>query len=383
MGAANDEDRQRAALRYLVHGRQGQALAQLVRADSPTWMAGVAACFLTHPLLQGWTCQDRKRLALELDPAQVTVDPPPPPPPPPLEVSSILNRVHEWWLAERNHELPRYVESVYPEQFNAEELVGVDGAFDRIAWFTMFALACFRSFGRKQAEAHRNFIHSGWQEGWWAELAQSEPPDCVDPWLARLNRWSAPDRLDETFHQWRRTLVDLYTIARGMNVYVELIRKFPGFVREHGVVSLDEILRPGESQLARQLGLDAAPISRALGIGANWLIRELSRNKVHDRDEARLMAPYCWASTQRVREFFTALDLDLGATADTHASPRIHEFVTHHIGPERAAFDGDFDLPLQIVTQPRLKWRLNQWFDEEGLNAPEYGNESEDGEDYE
>ena len=386
MGAANDEDRQRAALRYLVHGRQGPALAQLVRDGPRTWMADVPARFLTDPLLEGWTDQERKQLAIELDPAQVKVDPPRRPPPLPREVSSILNKVHDWWMAERQQERPRYAKSVYPEEFCAVGLAGVDGGIDRTAWFTMFALACFRSFGRPRDGTHRAFIHSGWQQGWWDELAQSEPPDSVQPWLARLNRWSAPDRSDETFHQWQSTLVDLYTIARGMNVYVELIRKFPGFVEKHGVASLDVILRPRESRLAQELDLDdAAPIERALGIRANWLIRELSRNNVYEPNEARHMSPYCWAPTPSVRKFLMALDLDLGSTAaqHKHASPRIHKFVTCHIGADRASFGGDFDLPLQIVTRKRLRKRLNQWFEEEGRDAPVFGNESEDREDYE
>ena len=380
--AAHDEDRQRAALRYLVHGRQGRALAKLVRDRPPTWMADIPAQFLTHRLLEFWTDEERKQLALEFDPAQVKVDPPPPPPPPPREVSSILNKVHQWWMEQRQHELPRYGRSVYPGEFCTAGLAGVDGGIDRTAWFTMFALTCFRSFGRPQDETHRNFIHLGWQEGWWAELAQSDPPGGVQPWLARLNRWSAPDRFDETYHQWQRTLVDLYTIARGMNVYVELIRKFPAFVDKHGPASIDVILRPGESALAQQLGMDAAPISRALGIGANWLIRELSRKEVYDSDEARLMAPYCWAPTKRVRVFLTALDPDLHLTADKDLSPRIYKFVTCHVGVECASFDGDFDLPLQIVTRERHRGLLKQWFEEEGLDAPEFGNDSEHGEDH-
>ena len=381
MDAAHSEDRQRAALRYLVHGRQGRALAKLVRDRPPTWMADVPARFLTHPLLECWTDAECKQLALELYPEQVKIkgrrvggegD----------KVSAILNKVHHWWIDQRQHELPHYARSAYPEEFCAAGLAGVDGGFDRPAWFTMFALACFRSFGRPQDETHRNFIHLGWQARWWPELAHSEPPGGDQPWLARLEHWSAPNRFDETYHQWQRTLVDLYTIARGMNVYVELIRKFPGFVNERGLASLDEILRPGESRLAQQLGLDAAPIGRALGIGANWLIRELSRNEVYDLDEARLVGPYCWAPTKRVREFLTALDPDLHLTAHYDVSPRIHEFVTCHVGADRVSFGGDFDLPLQIVTQARHKGRRNQWFEEVDLDAPEFGNDSVDDDDY-
>ena len=375
--AAHDEDRQRAALRYLVHGRQGRALAKLVRDRPPTWMADVPKQFQTHRLLKCWKDEELKQLVFEIDPARIKVGP--------RgggggggrdEISSILNKVHQWWKNQRQHELPRYERSVYPGGFCAADLAGVNGGINRTAWFTLFALTCFRSFGRPQDETHRNFIHSGWQEGWWADLAQSEPPGGVQPWLIRLDRWSAPDRLDETYHQWQRTLVDLYTIARGMNVYVELIRKFPAFVDKHGPASMDVILRPGESALAQQLGMDAAPISRALGIGANWLVRELSRKEVYDSDEARLMAPYCWAPTRRVRLFLTALDPDLYLTADKDLSPRIYKFVTCHVGVECASFDGDFDLPLQIVTRTRHRELLNKWFKEEGCDAPEFGNDS-------
>ena len=117
----------------------------------------------------------------------------------------------------------------------------------------------------------------------WPELAQSEPPRDVQPWLDRLERWSAP-RFVETFHQWQRSLLDLYTIARGLNVYIELVRRFPRFVQRHGRASLDAILRPSESRLAQEIGLDAGLIDRSLGIGANWLIRELSALwRVHTR----------------------------------------------------------------------------------------------------
>ena len=104
--------------------------------------------------------------------------------------------------------------------------------------------------------------------------------------------------------------------------------------------------------------------------------------RVYDLDEARLVGPYCWAPTKRVREFLTALDPDLHLTAHYDVSPRIHEFVTCHVGADRASFGGDFDLPLQIVTQARHKGLLNQWFKEVGLDAPEFGNDAEDGEDY-
>ena len=379
---AHDEHRRRAVLKYLVHGRQGSALAQLMREDPPSWMADVQARLASHSLLDGWAEEEWKKLVVQLNPEQVKVDPPPPPPPPPCKVSSVLQRVYDWWMAERRQERDRYAVAIYPQGFDASYLAGVDGVVDRTAWFTMFALACYQLFGRSRDEPHRSFIESGWREQWWDKLAHSEPPGDVQPWLDRLERWSAPDRSDQKYHQWQRTLVDLYTIARGLNEYVELIRTLPRIVQEEGRVSLDDILRPSYSPQVRPLGLNAAPIHRTLGIGANWLIRELSRNGVYGSDEANLMAPYCWAPTQRVRRFLTALDSSLHLTADKDVSPTIHQFVTGHVGADRASFGGDFDLPLQIVTRERFRRRLDGWFEEARLDTPEFGDESDDGEDY-
>ena len=379
--AANDEHRRRAVLRYLVRGRQGPALAKLVRDYPPTWMAEVQARYTTHSLLDDWADEDRMKLVVELEPSRLKVGPSTSRPQT-SDVSKVLMKVHEWWMAEGGCERRRYASRVYPEGFNPSCL---SHAADRAAWFTMFALACYQLFGRTQDEPHRSFIEVGWRDGWWAELAESEPPTDVQPWLDRLERWSAPDRVDQTYHQWQRTLVDLYTIARGLHVYVELILKLPRVVEEHGRVSLDDILRPSYSPLLQRLGLDAAPIDRSLGIGANWLIRELSRNGVYDSSEARMMAPYCWAPSQRVRKFLTTLDprLDLTADmADQDASPTIHDFVIEHVGAERALFDGDFDLPLQVITRKRHRGRLNGWFEGAGLEAPEFRSESEENEDY-
>ena len=57
----------------------------------------------------------------------------------------------------------------------------------------MFALACFQSFGRAQDGQHRRFVEVGYQQGWWQKIAESRPPDETQPWLARLEEWSAPD----------------------------------------------------------------------------------------------------------------------------------------------------------------------------------------------
>ena len=122
IAVAHDDRRRRAVLRYLVCGRKGLALTQLAREDPPPWMVDVRERFSSHQLLRGWTDEDRKKLVIELDPTR-------------LELASsskdrpycaplVLGKLHEWWMAQSHLERRRYVESVYPEGFNASSLAG-------------------------------------------------------------------------------------------------------------------------------------------------------------------------------------------------------------------------------------------------------------------
>jgi hypothetical protein len=242
----------------------------------------------------------------------------------------------------------------------------------------MFALACFQSFGRAQDGQHRMFIEHGWREGWWQELAESRPPSDVQSWLTRLEGWSAPEQFDQGFLPWRRTFVDLYTVARWMAEYVELISKLPRIVQDRGPISLNDILRPSYSPVIMPLGLDAAPLSRSLGIGMNWMIREMLRHGVYEARDASIMAPYCWAPSQRVRELLNALGADVGVSADKEASRAIHEFVVEHIGADRARFNGDFDLPLQLITRETHRAALDYCFEVADRDPPNFSETEKD-----
>ena len=378
----NSLDRRTAVLRYIISGRHGRDLAKVMCGDLPKWIPQPLERLLSDHLLTDWSDEDKKRLLIELgghNVLDIAVEPPPLPPiDQPLPVGSttkILEAIHEWWLVDGDSERGAYAARVYPGFFSPATLRDSD---ERTPWFTMLALACLQSFGRTQDGQHRKFVDGGYRKGWWREIAESRPPEETQPWLARLDDWSAT-QFDETYHQWQRTLVDLYTIARGLNVYVELIRRFPQFVDEHGRASLDVILRPSESPLAQQLGLDAAPIERALGIGANWMIRELLRNTVYDQRDVIAMAPYGWMPSLRVRKLLTSLGmLELPEKADKEDSRAIHDFIVNHLGADRARFGGDFDLPLQLITRAACGDVLRQCFEQGGLDAPGFEQDDKD-----
>ena len=263
---------------------------------------------------------------------------------PELHPTEGLADVLEWWDRVKAEERLRYHKEAYPSVLNVSSL----GQEDRVSWFTLFALACFRSYGRTTEAQHRGFVDRAVQDGWWAELAESRPPDDTRVWLGRLQAWSRADQSgqDEEFGMWRSSLVALYSVARWLDEYVRLMQNLPKIVQDSsGRVSLRDILNPTYSPSVQKLGVDAAPLARTVGMGVNWMIRELIRGGIYVRGGP--MAPYAWMSSRRVRTFLERLGLsDLPGNADD--SRRIYEFVVEEIGEEAAEFDGDYDLPLQL-----------------------------------
>ena len=301
---ASDRDRQRAVLRYLVDGHQGSRLADAVRGNRPPWMPEDPRDIPLDLLPTERQDEFRKLLVLRLGGhEQIDVREPVLPEPSLPSAESVLERLHDWWIRVGPSEGQRYDRRVYPPGFLPAQLRQGD---DRVDWFTMFALACFRSLGRFQDEQHRGFIDLGRSEGWWRELAEStppKPPDQVRPWIDLLERWSAPEQRGQEFLPWRRTFGELYTFTRHLDDYILLFRKLPNVIRAKGPVSMDDILRPAYSPAFQGLGIEAAPLDSSLRIGVSWLLRELSRHRVYGADDKELMAPYCWAPTQRVQGF--------------------------------------------------------------------------------
>ena len=260
-----------------------------------------------------------------------------------------LLEVAEWWDGARAEERRKYEMDVYPEPV----LPKPGEEVSRAEWFTVFALACFRSYGRTQDVQHRGFIGRGIAHGWWKELANSRPPETIEPWLKQLRRWSDAEQTleDQEFSMWRRSFVSLYTVARWLDEYMLLMRHLPDIVEEaEGRVSLREVLDPSYSPPVRKLGVEAAPLSRTVGMGINWMIRELIRSGFYER--GGVMAPYAWMPSRRVRLFLEGQRLP-GLRGNADDSPSIHEFVCGELGPERADFHGDYDLPLQLWTRRR------------------------------
>ncbi len=342
---AVDEDRRRAFLRFLLAAPE--KLARETFGQGIPWLPALAA-LSESPILSLLTAIEKQTLLWRLGAYDRTFTPfldsaePDPPRP-----EAVLAGIHGWWDDNRELLVEAYEESVYPEGFDFTRLEDED---DEEAWFALFALAAFHTIGRTQPQQGKAFVQHALVAGWWSELARYARTEDAGPWIARLKDWSEPD-VDERFLMWKRYLVDLHTIARYLPDYIRLMRTFSRIIAKDGPVSLRLLLQPQISQIASRMGIVAPPIARSLGIGGNWLVRELFRNGVF-KTHSEGVVPYGWSASGRVRLFLKRIGLPKTGRG-IEASPGIHALMVEHIGPDRARFAGDLDLPLQLITLDR------------------------------
>ncbi|MCY4400173.1 MAG: hypothetical protein OXE96_12675 [Gemmatimonadetes bacterium] len=358
---ANDRERQRAALRYLIAGRQRRALAKEVQSDRPLWLPCRPELF-SHRLLDGWPDSDKQDLVRRLYPkhTRVVIERPVRGNGGGTETAgNVLLAIHDWWTEGGQQQRRHYEQHVYPESFDVFPFQDSSAS-----WFTLFAIARFQNLGRVIDAHHRTFIDQAYNDGWWRELALTEGNEVA---VDLLDAWSDPEQPDHAYRPWRNTLVDLYSIARGLDAYSAVMRRLPRIIREKGRVSLRQLLVPAQSDVHMHLGTVAAPIDSPIGFGINWMIRELVRHGFYSQDDAEVLAPYCWSARARVRRLLDHLGSNLGNDADMDASRRVWDFIRHHLGEGQADFGGDFDLPLHLITLKKNAECLNDIFRETGV----------------
>lgn len=356
-GLASGDAQQRAVLSYVLEGRQGSELGLLMSINRPGWLPVTSDGFRASPSGKSVAPKDLPRLLGILYPAEQSVlwsgaiqigvhdDEYQP-----IDPQAFLRRLHDWWRENHEKERKTYEARVYPHGFHPRQLAVQEVETQREGWFTFFALAIFRTLGRTHDGAHRNFIVRARQAGWWQEMATAALPGDLDPWVRSLEDFARPDAWRIDYPQWRRALVDLYVLARWLPDYVDAYKNLPKVLRNEEAISLKEIWRLSASPVWQRRGLEGAPLTQSLGLGANWLIREGLRAGLWSEEDKCLLAPYGWAASHRVRKLCHAqIDLDLGHIGDMDHSREIHETVKGHLGPD-AGFLGDLDLPMQIIS---------------------------------
>jgi hypothetical protein len=354
---ATDDQARLAVLVYLASGSQAESLGRELQPDIPDWLKRLA---LGTEELHG--VSENARLMARLRLGLLTVNDIAAPEVVPDAPDADLEQIHAWWMTHRAEQVARFEGGdvgLYPAFFDACDLhPSTSDKARRIAWFTLLTLTAMHSMGRTRHGQHRSFLQTAWQKGWWQELALSQPPPDSKPWLDRLESWSDATLNQEAFTLWRGLLPDLYAFARWLPEYEDMIGVLPELLKSNPNLTYRGFLQPNSFSALQGRGTHAAPLLSALGIGAPFLVRELTRHRL--LGPADRMAPLCWMPTKRVRTLLQNLGWS-DRTERPHAdlSRDIHAFVVNEIGAEEALFAGDFCLPLQL-------WTLRTEQDEDG-----------------
>ncbi len=343
--SAIDPIKRTAFLRYLLHDN---AMAVDVAGRPMAWLPSPLAELRGHVLLGGWTAAD-VTLLLALFQQLPPYVPPllEPEPLEPYDRTDFLEAIHDWWIENGAAEGTHYDELAYPPDFDFGALRENDSS----AWFTMFALAIFQTIGRTEPQQNRAFVDTALREGWWNDLASFADTEDLDAWIARLDAWSDPDAGDQTFITWRRCLVDLYAVAKYLPGYIRLIRALPRAIVAEGPVALQSLMRPYQSSIASALAVTAPAIDRSIGMGMNWLIRELIRHDVFDEAEMTALYPYAWNASARARRLLAHAQIELPEPGRMDETRSEFAEIVAALGPARAIFGGDLDLPLQLIAR--------------------------------
>ena len=146
---------------------------------------------------------------------------------------------------------------------------------------------------------------------------------------------------EEQYRIWMQIL-PLYRFVTNLEDYVELVMK------SDMLETLDDLRSPGQSQALQGSGISVPELDATLGIGINFIIRELIRHDVLEPEDCQ---QYGFVLPKQVRIAFSKLQdcLINKNKADPNQSELIYDYVEQFLGEDKASFEKCFDIPFRVL----------------------------------
>lgn len=339
---AADDGRRKAALDYLLTGELNGKLAEALRSQlSGSWLAELDE---ESPYMADRSWHECNQILSMLWLRQPQ-DPIAPPAPAwtlaKRDVADILADIEQWWRNKRHGWIPHYDARIYPDH-QPLPLKPYFTDADRRMWLELFMLATRYTMGYVLPSQHRGFVAMCKQRGW-LDVFAATPPRAED-WIDVIESF-VRDRADTMpYFHWAKQIVPIYVLARWLSEYVDV---FVGIEHRTEPFPLNYIVQPRIDPLLSGGGPDAPPIDKAIGIGACFIARELVRAGVLTTPLAHA---HCYVPSRQVRNLF-CYAFDYPVCEGYEGSRDIHDFLTEHLGSERATFDHTFDLPFIALAE--------------------------------
>ena len=342
----SDTNKQQLICKYLVDGELGEYLADKIKLErKPNWVFTIDVQHLKH---WGW---NKKQIDLFRNVRMVTD----------AEINSrvdeqlksegnsslsaedSLMRIYDWWQLNKAELLPEYEKKMYPQGvFDWDSIIkdDLDKIETRKAWLKLLYLGSCQTIGRTKEVQHRSAVKWFEDNGWWDVFAVPDKAN-ANAWFKVIDEYLDYSLTKEQYRNWLQ-LLPIYRFSRDLDDYVELLWSSERFLE-----NLDDFLSPGTSTSLDGTGMTVPVLKATLGIGTNFVFRELIRNKVL---EAENLKRFSYVPSLKVRELFSKLDCKLDEnTWAPYQSTTIYDFIEEHLGEEYATFSDCFDIPFRIL----------------------------------
>lgn len=220
----------------------------------------------------------------------------------------------------------------------------------------LLMLGAMHTMGRTRDGQNRHFLLHCQRRGWMSTFTR--PVDDLGRWTGVLENYLA-DQIEQTeYFFWMGQFTSIFQCARWLPEYARAFLEVGKLDEEF---RLEQVTRPAVSTIFQGTSIVAPPLSRALGIGACFVLRELIRRNVISNPLAHA---HCYVPHLRVRRLVgwiaegSAGDAVWGGPR-CDGSRDIHRVLLQYLGNSRCHFDQCFDIPLQLIAEdPDLRSEL-------------------------
>ena len=348
--SAEDDNRRCAALRYLVEGELAREVADALHESGieGSWLAVVDE---QSVYLQGWDSTKRSKLLYQVlktpdqsREAWLSRDSGAYSEPDPIDPEAALQNIHDWWEEVRDEKLKKYSRDTYPDGRPLRLAEDDRGCIDRSSWLTLLLLGGFHTMGRVKSVQHRQFIENCQRKGWWDVFTDPKPAERFDDWMKVLDQYIDQQDDQQEYEQWMLRFPIIYKLSRHLDDYVDLLVELDRYANDF---DLELVLKPRVDPSQQGGGISAPALARSLGIGANFVVRELIRHQIIDSKHLR---KHAYVPTSRVKQLLFEMGcVELEWEPQLKASARISSFLVRQLGEKKSCFCRDFDIPLKLV----------------------------------
>ena len=357
--SADTEEKKQGVRKYLSDGEQSLKFADKLQDQiSGTWMEndpGVKSLLKTKEIQEkqnralqgeiGWDefdeSDDELEEANESDRPEASS----------LTIREILHKIYSWWAENRDQLIKNYEEIIYPNIPNSSKISRNDlqaHGESKQRWMILFMLGMFHTMGRQYDHQHREFLEHCQSYGWLETFSENPSKS----WLEVLDKYFRHRTLHENdeslkYYQSIKNYPGFFALSKWFDVYQQ---SFLELNKLESSSAFRPYLRPKTNPAFSGSGLDneAPPIDKILGIGSNFILRELIRLGIISND---FTYSYAYVPSGRVRSFFQLLGcpkLDQSSSKIDYART-IYKFLEGKLGKEYVTFQNDFDIPFLIL----------------------------------